>query len=254
MREPSSDRVRHFMFERGPDEGFVMNGLPQRSILVIEDEPRIADLIVRVLTGAGYGVDATPDGASALQRARSDHYAGVVLDLLLPDADGFELLAVLVDEKPGRPVIVVSGLPEAEAKVRCMGLGAADYVTKPFSVGELVGRIRAGVDTSAGPGGRIMQVGPIRLDLVRRVVDTGHGAVSLSGHEFAVLQRMMARPGHVYSRSGLLEEVWGSSSDSRGDIVDLCVERLRAKLGNRLIETVWSAGYRIDVSAMGESS
>jgi DNA-binding response OmpR family regulator len=248
MREPSSDRVPHFIFERAPDEEFVMN--PQRSILVIEDERRIADLIVRVLTGAGYRVDATPDGASGIQRARSNHYAGVVLDLLLPDTDGFELLALLVGEKPGRPVVVVSALAEGDAKVRCLGLGAADYVAKPFSVGELVGSIRAGVDRSAGPGGRVMRVGPIRLDLVRRVVDTGRGAVSLSGHEFAVLQRMMARPGYVYSRRGLLEEVWGSSSDNRIDLVDVCVERLRAKLGSGLIETVWSTGYRIDVSAM----
>ena len=98
-----------------------------------------------------------------------------------------------------------------------------------------------------------MRIGPIRLDLVRRVVDTGRGAVSLSGHEFAVLQRMMARPGHVYSRTGLLEEVWGSSADSRIGLVDVCVERLRAKLGSDFIETVWSAGYRIDVSVMDEA-
>ncbi len=229
-----------------------MNGGRQRSILVIEDERRIADLIVRALAGAGYAVDATPDGGSGLRRARSNPYAGVVLDLVLPDTDGFELLALLVVEEPGRPVVVVSALTEGDAKVRCLALGAADYVAKPFGVEELVGRIRAGVDTLAGPGGRIMRIGPIRLDLVRRVVDTGRGAVSLSGHEFAVLQRMMARPGHVYSRTGLLEEVWGSSSDGRIDLVDVCVERLRAKLGSDVIETVWSVGYRLDVSLMGE--
>ena len=229
-----------------------MNGGRQRSILVIEDERRIADLIVRALAGAGYAVDATPDGGSGLRRARSNAYAGVVLDLVLPDTDGFELLALLVVEEPGRPVVVVSALTEGDAKVRCLALGAADYVAKPFGVEELVGRIRAGVDTLAGPGGRIMRIGPIRLDLVRRVVDTGRGAVSLSGHEFAVLQRMMARPGHVYSRTGLLEEVWGSSSDGRIDLVDVCVERLRAKLGSDVIETVWSVGYRLDVSLMGE--
>jgi DNA-binding response OmpR family regulator len=241
------------MFERAPDEGSVMNGVRQRSILVIEDERRIADLIARGLAGAGYAVDATPDGGSGLQRARSNHYAGVVLDLVLPDTDGFELLALLVGEEPGRPVVVVSALTDGDAKIRCLALGAADYVAKPFGVEELVGRIRAGVDTSAGPGGRIMRIGPIRLDLVRRVVDTGRGAVSLSGHEFAVLQRMMARPGHVYTRTGLLEEVWGSSSDSPIDLVDVCVERLRAKLGSDVIQTVWSAGYRIDVAAMDEA-
>jgi len=230
-----------------------MNGGRQRSILVIEDERRIADLIVRALAGAGYAVDATPDGGSGLRRARSNPYAGVVLDLVLPDTDGFELLALLLGEEPGRPVVVVSALTDGDAKVRCLALGAADYVAKPFGVEELVGRIRAGVDTSAGPGGRIMRIGPIRLDLVRRVVDTGRGAVSLSGHEFAVLQRMMARPGHVYSRTGLLEEVWGASSHGRIDLVDVCVERLRAKLGSDFIETVWSAGYRIDVSVMDEA-
>jgi CheY-like chemotaxis protein len=150
MREPSSDRVPHFMFERAPDERTVMNA--QRSILVIEDERRIADLIARGLIGAGYAVDAIPDGTDGLERSRSAHYVGVVLDLLLPDADGFELLQELVGEKPGRPVVVVSGLSEADAKPRCLELGAADYVVKPFSVMELVERIRARVEMSVGPG------------------------------------------------------------------------------------------------------
>jgi DNA-binding response OmpR family regulator len=229
-----------------------MNVWAPRSILVIEDERRIADLIARGLSGAGYAVDARPDGASGLQRSRSTHHAGVVLDLLLPDADGFELLEALVDERPRRPVVVVSGVPAANAKARCLDIGAADYVTKPFTLAELVETIRARVDTSAGPGGRIMRVGPIRLDLVRRVVDTGRGTVSLSGHEFAVLRRLMARPGHVCSRDGLLQEVWGSSSKSRSDLVDVCVDRLREKLGNASIETVWSSGYRIDVLAVDE--
>lgn len=229
-----------------------MNGSQQRSILVIEDERRIADLIARGLTGAGYAVDAIPDGADGLARSRSAHYVGVVLDLLLPDADGFELLQELVGEKPGRPVVVVSGLSETDAKPRCLELGAADYVVKPFSVMELVDRIRARVEMSAGPGGRIMRVGPIRLDVVRKVADTGHGPVSLSGHEFAVLERLMAQPGHVCSRDGLLRHVWGSGN--RSDLVDVCVGRLREKLGSGLIETVWWTGYRIDVLAEEEGS
>jgi two-component system, OmpR family, response regulator len=229
-----------------------MNAWAPRSIQVIEDEPRIADLISRGLSGVGYAVDAIPDGTGGLQRTRSNHYAGVVLDLGLPDADGFELLGELVGERPGRPVVVVSALSAADAKVRCLDIGAVDYVTKPFSLGELVSKIRTRVDTAAGPGGRIMRVGPIRVDLDRRVVHTGRGPVSLSGHEFALLQRLLARPGHVCSRTGLLEEVWGSSSDKQSALVDDCVRRLRAKLGNELIETVWSAGYRIDVLAMDE--
>lgn len=225
---------------------------PQRSVLVIEDERRVADVITRGLAGAGYAVDVAPDGASGIRRSRSNHHAGIVLDLLLPDTDGFELLQALVREKPGRPVVVVSAVSAAEAKRRCLGLGATDYVAKPFDLGALVERIRSCIETANGPGGRFMSVGPIRLDLVKRVVDTGQGAVSLSGHEFAILHRLMARPGHVFSRSGLLEEVWGSASDSPNDVVDVSVERLRVKLGNTLIESVWWAGYRIDAASMDE--
>jgi DNA-binding response OmpR family regulator len=223
-----------------------------RSILVIEDERRIADLIARGLVGAGYAVETSTDGEIGLRRSRSNDYAGVVLDLVLPGADGFEILGELVEEKPQRPVIVVSGLFAAEAKVRCLDIGAIDYVTKPFSLAELVARIRARVDASGGPGDRILRVGPIRLDLVRRVVDTGRGAVPLSGREFALLQRLMARPGSVCSRRGLLEDVWGSSFDIRSNLVDVYVNRLRSKLGDELIETVRSTGYRIYVPTMDE--
>jgi DNA-binding response OmpR family regulator len=240
------------MFERVPDERTVMNA--QRSILVIEDERRIADLIARGLAGAGYAVETTRDGTTGLERSRSNHHDGVVLDLLLPDADGFQLLPQLVGEESRRPVVVVSGLSEVGTKARCLGLGAADFVVKPFSVSDLVERIQVQVHTAAGPGGRMIRAGPISLDLVRRVVDVGSGAVSLAADEFALLQRLMARPGRVCSRHRLLEDVWGSPLEGRGDALDGCVERLRSKLGNELIETVWSAGYRIDVSTVAEGS
>jgi DNA-binding response OmpR family regulator len=238
------------MFERGSDERTVMNA--QRSILVIEDEGRIADLIARGLAGAGYAVETMRTGATGLERSRSNRHDGVVLDLLLPDADGFDLLHELVGERPRRPVVVVSGLSEAGTKVRCLGLGAADFVVKPFSVRDLVERIQVQVHTAAGPGGRMIGAGPISLDLARKVVDVGRGAVSLSADEFALLQRLMARPGRVCSRHRLLQDVWGSPLEGSGEVLDGCVERLRSKLGSELIETVWSTGYRIDVSTVGE--
>ncbi len=147
---------------------------------------------------------------------------------------------------------MVSGLSEADTKVRCLGLGAADFVAKPFSVRDLVERIQARVHTAAGPGGRMISAGPISLDLARKVVDVGRGAVSLAGDEFALLQRLMARPGRVCSRDRLLEDVWGSPHEGRGDLLDGCVERLRSKLGHEMIETVWSTGYRIDLTVREE--
>jgi DNA-binding response OmpR family regulator len=238
------------MFERGSDERTVMNA--QRSILVIEDEGRIADLIARGLAGAGYAVETMRTGATGLERSRSNRHDGVVLDLLLPDADGYDLLHELVGERPRRPVVVVSGLSEAGTKVRCLRLGAADFVVKPFSVRDLVERIQVQVRTAAGPGGQMISAGPISLDLARKVVVVGRGAVSLAADEFALLQRLMARPGRVCSRDRLLQDVWGSPLEGSGEVLDGCVERLRSKLGNELIETVWSAGYRIDVSTVGE--
>jgi DNA-binding response OmpR family regulator len=169
-----------------------------------------------------------------------------VLDLLLPRRDGISVLEDLMESRPEQRVLVLSALSDVDSKVRCLQLGASDYLPKPFSLAELLARVRARLrQPASGPDDRFMNVGGVRLDLVRRVADAGGGAVALSAREFLVLQQLMLKRGEVCSRQQLLADVWGYSFDPGSNVVDVCVGRLRAKLGPDVIETVRSVGYRI---------
>jgi DNA-binding response OmpR family regulator len=215
-------------------------------VLVVDDEPRIVSFVARALSAAGFEVDGALDGRRALELARTGAYELVVLDLLLPGVDGTTVLSQLIEERPEQRVLVLSALSDVESKVRCLDLGASDYLTKPFSLEELVARVRARVRQPApGPGQRFLRAGCLTLDLLRWEADAGDGPVALSRRELLLLQRLMMRPGEVCSRQVLLTDVWGYSFDPGSNVVDVFVGRLRAKLGADVIETVRGVGYRI---------
>ncbi|HET7235321.1 MAG TPA: response regulator transcription factor [Actinomycetota bacterium] len=214
-------------------------------VLVVDDEPRIADFVSRALTAEGFRVDAAPDGVRGLELARSGRYELVVLDLLLPGRDGVSVLRELMDARPEQRVLVLSALSDVRSKVECLELGASDYLPKPFALAELVARIRARLrQPASGPDERFLRRGGVTLDLVRRVADAGTGPVVLSEREFLMLRNLMLRSGDVCSRQRLLEEVWGFGFDPGSNVVDVCVGRVRAKLGPEVIETVRGVGYR----------
>jgi DNA-binding response OmpR family regulator len=214
-------------------------------VLVVDDEPRIADFVSRALKAEGFRVDAAPDGARGLELARSGRYELVVLDLLLPGRDGVSVLRELMDARPEQRVLVLSALSDVRSKVECLELGASDYLPKPFALAELVARIRARLrQPASGPDDRFLRRGAVTLDLVRRVADSGAGPVVLSEREFLMLRNLMLRSGDVCSRQRLLEEVWGFRFDPGSNVVDVCVGRVRAKLGPDVIETVRGVGYR----------
>lgn len=215
-------------------------------VLLVDDEPRIVSFVSRALSAEGFQVDSALDGIRGLELARTGLYQLVVLDLLLPGQDGVSVLRSLMESRPDQRVLVLSALSDVNSKVRCLQLGASDYLPKPFSLAELLARVRARLRQSAsGPDDRFLNVGGVRLDLVRRVAESGDGAVALSGREFLVLQHLMLKRGEVCSRQQLLADVWGYSFDPGSNVVDVCVGRLRAKLGPDVIETVRSVGYRI---------
>ncbi len=216
-------------------------------VLVVDDEPRIVSFVSRALSEEGFRVDSATDGPRALELARSGRYELVVLDLLLPGRDGVSVLSELVEERPEQRVLVLSALSDVESKVRCLELGASDYLPKPFALAELLARVRARLrQPASGPAGRFLTCGRVTLDLVRRTVDSGEGAVSLSEREFHLLRHLMQAQGDVCARQRLLADVWGYSFDPGSNVVDVCVGRLRAKLGSDVIETVRSVGYRFD--------
>jgi len=215
-------------------------------VLVVDDEPRIVSFVARALVAQGFSVDGAYDGARALELVRTGAYQLVVLDLLLPGLDGVSVLRGIMESRPQQRVLVLSALSDVETKVSCLELGASDYLPKPFALAELVARVRARVrEPSPGPAPRVLRAGPVTLDLVRRVADAGAGPVSLPEREFLLLQHLMLKRGEVCSRQQLLSEVWGYSFDPGSNVVDVCVGRLRAKLGVDVIETVRGVGYRI---------
>jgi two-component system, OmpR family, response regulator len=218
-------------------------------VLVVDDEARIVSFVSRTLSAEGFQVDGAMDGARGLELARTGDYELVVLDLLLPKVDGVSLLQELMEARPSQRVLVLSALSDVETKVRCLESGASDYLSKPFSLAELVARIRARLrHPAAGPEQRVLRVRRVALDLTRRVADAGAGAVTLSEREFLLLECLMHRDGEVCTRQRLLAEVWGYSFDPGSNVVDVCVGRVRAKLGSDVIETVRNVGYRFDAA------
>ena len=218
-------------------------------VLVVDDEPRIVDFVSRALSAEGFRVDGANDGARGLELARTGAYELVVLDLLLPALDGESVLQGIIEARPSQRVLVLSALSDVETKVRCLEFGASDYVSKPFSLAELVARVRARLrQPASGPEKRLLSVRGTTLDLTRRVADSGEGPVGLSEREFLLLEHLMRRDGEVCTRQRLLAEVWGYSFDPGSNVVDVCVGRLRAKLGAGVIETVRNVGYRFDAS------
>ncbi len=215
-------------------------------VLMVDDEPRIVSFVSRALSAEGFGVDGANDGVRGLELARTGRYELVVLDLLLPGLDGVSVLREIMESRPDQRVLVLSALSDVESKVRCLELGASDYLPKPFAVAELVARIRARLrQPASAPVDRFLRCGSVTLDLMRRTAHSGEDPVSLSEREFLLLQQLMRAQGEVCTRHRLLADVWGYSFDPGSNVVDVCVGRLRAKLGPDIIETVRSVGYRL---------
>ena len=216
-------------------------------ILVIEDEPRILAFVSRGLEAEGFTVDAAGDGPGGLRQAVREDYDLVVLDLLLPRLDGLAVLHELHQRRPELPVVIVSARADLETKLRGFGLGACDYVSKPFSFDELLARIRAQLRRGHwGGDGTVVSAGALTLDLARRQARLGDVVADLSDREFRLLHHLVRHQGEVVSRERLLSDVWGYHFDPRSNVVDVCVRRLRKKLGaSAPIETVRHGGYRL---------
>lgn len=217
-------------------------------ILVIEDEPRILSFLVRGLEAEGFGVDSAADGAAGLERALRLQPDLVVLDLLLPRVDGMTVLSTLKRVLPDLPVMILSARSDLATKLRGFELGATDYLAKPFALDELIARVRVQLRHAGWPGGdgNLLRAGALVLDLARRQARVGAVVADLSDREFRLLHHLALHPGEVVSRERLLAEVWGYHFDPGSNVVDVCVRRLRKKLGSVApIETVRHAGYRL---------
>ena len=219
-------------------------------ILVIEDEPRILAFLARGLEAEGFVVDGASDGAAGTRQAVRTRYDLVILDLMLPKLDGLAVLRELQRQRPDLPVVIVSARSDLETKLRGFDLGACDYVPKPFSLDELLARVRAQLrHLRPGENGNVVRVGTLTLDLARRQAKLGDTVAELSDREFRLLHHLVLHEGEVVSRERLLADVWGYHFDPRSNVVDVCIRRLRRKLGSDApIETVRHGGYRLSAA------
>jgi DNA-binding response OmpR family regulator len=218
-------------------------------VLVIEDEPRIQEVLARGLTRSGIEVEQAADGRSGLERALQGNVDLVVLDLLLPELDGLTVLRALQQHRSDLPIVVLSARSDLRTKLQGFKLGASDYVAKPFSIEELVARVRAQVNRNrlteqqVGP---FVRAGCLTLDVAQHQAQIGDSVTDLTRREFQLLMHLMKHRGETVSRESLLAEAWGYGFDPGSNIVEVCIRRLRKKLGPRApIETVRHEGYRV---------
>lgn len=219
------------------------------NILVVEDEPLIAAFLERGLSAEGHAVTKAENGPDALDRFAATHPDVVVLDVMLPGIDGFDVLASMRSADPAMPVIMLTARGEVADRVRGLDLGATDYLVKPFAFSELAARIRAHTRRpETQPRAQKLAAAGLELDLLTREVRKGDREVPLSAREFALLAYLMRHPGQVLSRQQILNGVWGYTFDPRSNLVDVYIGYLRRKLGDGgdcPIATVRGMGYRL---------
>jgi DNA-binding response OmpR family regulator len=225
---------------------------PARRILAVDDEPNIRSFIGRALTTAGYVTDSASTGTEGLRRALACHYDLIILDLVMPDMKGRDFLDRLLSQRPDQAVMVLSCLADVATKVDCLERGAQDYLTKPFSLAELLARVRVRLRVDAHPhddtaraAGEVIRAGELTLDVGRLVADIGTGPVPLTRLEFLLLRELAEHAGESVPKGTLLATVWGYDFDPGSNVVDVCVRRLRSKLGFDLIKTVRGEGYQL---------
>ncbi len=225
-------------------------------ILIVEDEATMAEVVGRYMQREGYSVRHVADGARAMAAVDSFHPDLIVLDVMLPNRDGLEICRELRATHGATPVIMLTARGEETDKILGLGLGADDYVTKPFSPGELVARVKAVLRrttaTAEPTPAETITAGDLRIDLATRRVLRGAVSLDLTAKEFDLLAHMAAHPGRVYTRESLLRDVWGYDFYGDDSTVTVHVRRLREKLEPdpakpRYLTTVWGVGYRFEV-------
>ena len=217
-------------------------------ILLVEDDPTTAQSIELMLKSSGMVVDTTGLGEDGLEISRLYDYDLIVLDIMLPDIDGYEFLRRLRSARTETPVLILSGLGESEQKVKGLGVGADDYLTKPFDKDELVARIQAIVRRSKGHAQSIITTGKLAINLDARTVEIENKPLHLTSKEYGILELLSLRKGTTLTKEVFLNHLYGGIDEPELKIIDVFVCKLRKKLsqatgGDNYIETVWGRGY-----------
>jgi DNA-binding response OmpR family regulator len=218
-------------------------------VLLVEDDRKIASFIRKGLKEQGFVVDSCDNGDEGYALATGQAYDVLILDIMLPGRDGLSILRGLRAEKITVPVILLTARSALQERVEGLNLGADDYLSKPFYMEELLARVHAVTRRATGDHLSLMQVGHLKVNLITREVRLGEEKVDLTVREFSLLELLMRSPGRVFTRTQILEHVWGYDFDPQTNVVDVYVRRLRSKVDVKmdaaLIETVRGVGYRM---------
>ena len=218
-------------------------------ILVIEGEPQLGDQLKKGLEENGYAVDIARDGAKGRYLSAEHHYALILLDAVLPGADGFAVLRAL-RRTSTVPVLVLTARDKVEDRVNGLRLGANDYLVKPFTLPELLARVRALLQHGKPNEPTTFRLADLELDLASRKCVRNHQRINLTAKEFTLLAVLLRNRGHIVSRSTLAEEVWDSTLDSDTNVLEVAIRRLRAKIDDpfdlKLLHTVRGSGYVLE--------
>ncbi len=217
-------------------------------VLLVEDDPATAQSLQMMLESENMVVDATDLGEDGLEIGKLYDYDIIILDLMLPDIDGIEVLRRLRDARVETPVLILSGLTEAENKVKGLGTGADDYLTKPFDKAELMARIQAIVRRSKGHAQSIIRTGRLSVNLDAHTVEVDGHPVHLTGKEYGILELLSLRKGTTLTKEMFLNHLYGGMDEPELKIIDVFICKLRKKLSNaaegeNYIETIWGRGY-----------
>ncbi len=217
-------------------------------ILLIEDDSATAQSIQLMLKSEGYICDTTDLGEDGLEIGKLYDYDIMVLDLMLPDIDGYEVVRRLREARVETPILILSGLNEPDNKIKGLGIGADDYLTKPFDKRELIARVQAIVRRSKGHADSVIKTGKLEVNLDARTVEVDSKPVHLTGKEYGILELLSLRKGTTLTKEMFLNHLYGGMDEPELKIIDVFVCKLRKKLsqasnGENYIETVWGRGY-----------
>lgn len=218
------------------------------NILYVEDETKIANFVCAGLKEQGFVVDYCDNGNDGYARALEFEYDVIVLDIMVPGKDGLAILKGLRKEGSSTPVILLTARNELDDRLAGLNLGADDYISKPFFVEELIARIHAVVRRVSGDRQNMLTVPPLKLDRITREVTCKQQVIELTSREFNLLEYLMRSPGRVFTRTQILEHVWGYDFNPNTNIIDVCIQRIRKKIekvgGEECLESVRGVGYR----------
>lgn len=216
-------------------------------ILVVEDEPRLNAHLVKGLKQQGYAVDSAANGSEALELAASEKYDLMVLDVMLPGQNGFQILDNLKQFQLNLPVMIISALSSTQHVVEGLDKGAVDYLKKPFEFDEFLARVRAITRKGTARNFTHYKLGPVEMDLLARRVTTPTGEVTLTRREFSLLELLISNCNRVISKSEIAEKVWDVNFDSGSNVIEVHLSQLRKKLGKfDIIQTRVGSGYVVE--------